>query len=80
MFISYKVSRAGYIVFILKLLIFLKIRIIEIALFIKFAKNSKIEFFIIIIIDIKKILKKKKYLDSITLFLLKYYNFLDIFS
>ena len=34
----------------------------------------------IIIIDIKKILKEKKYLDSIILVLSKYYDFLNIFS
>ena len=59
---------------------FLKIYIIEIALFIKLAKDLKIKLFIIIIIDIKKVLREKKYLDFIIFLSLEYYNFFDVFS
>ena len=63
----------------LNLLIFLKIYIIEAILFIKLVKDSRIKLFAIIITNIEKTLKEKKYLNSIIFLLLEYYNFLNVF-
>ena len=47
--------------------------------FIQLIKNFKIEFFIIIIIDIEKTLKKKLFSNSTILLFEKYQNFLNVF-
>ena len=52
--------------------ILLKIYIIKIALFAQLIKNLKINLFIIIIIDIEKVLREKSYSNS-TIFLFKEY-------
>ena len=48
--------------------------------FIQLIKNFKIELFIVIIIDIEKILREKLFSNSTTLLLEKYQDFLNVFS
>ena len=49
-------------------------------LFISLIRKLGYELFIVLIIDIEKILKLKKYINSVKKILKKYYEFLDIFS
>ena len=58
----------------------LKIYMIKIIFFTQLIKNLKINLFIVIIINIEKILKKKPYSNSTTLLFEKYQDFLNVFS
>lgn len=60
--------------------VLLKIYIIEITPFAQLTKNLKIDLFIVIMIDIEKVLKEKSYSDPITFLFEEYQDFLDVFS
>ena len=53
---------------------------IELALFVSLIKKSGYKLFTVLITNIKKILKLKKYTNSVKKVSKKYYKFLDIFS